>query len=182
MMYKNRRCSRANVRACVVAALVWTILIGCTSVDPDRQQQSTENKSSQKIATSDRDVRVENNQKVEIKGRDARISSRSSVTTTTDGTETRSESIEKNAKITQQDTPSNKIRDGRYWVGATDQGLEVQGDLYRYDTEAGEQPWQNISNLKYVKDGVVFDGQTYWCLSTLATNPPTGCSADGWSR
>jgi hypothetical protein len=78
--------------------------------------------------------------------------------------------------------PTFKITNGRYWLGGTDQGLEVAGDRYRYDTEGGEQPWQNISNLKYVKDGVIFDGKTYWCLSTLAPNPITSCGADGWSR
>lgn len=173
----------SNLRAYLITTLIGPILIGCNSIDSDeRQQRPIEHKSSQKVETSDRDVRVENSQKVEIKGRDARISSRSSVTTTTDGTETRSESIEKDTQISQQDRSSNKIVDGRYWVGATDQGLEVQGDRYRYDTEAGEQPWQNISSLKYVKDGVVFDGKTYWCLSKLAPAPPTGCSADGWSN
>jgi adenine-specific DNA methylase len=120
MMYRNREFSRSNVRVWIFAALVGTILIGCTN--------STENKSSQKVETSDRDVRVENNQKVEVRGRNARTSSRSSVSTTNDGTATRSESIEENTEITQKDPSSNQIQNGRDWVGATDQDLEVQGD------------------------------------------------------
>jgi hypothetical protein len=82
------------------------------------------------------------------------------------------------APITESKT---EISEGRYWLGGTDQGLEVQGDRYRYYTEGGEQAWQSISELKAIKPGVVFDGQSYWCLSTLA--PATGataCSENGW--
>lgn len=76
----------------------------------------------------------------------------------------------------------NQITEGRYWLGATDQGLEVKGKQYRYYSEAGEQQWQPISELKYIKNGVVFDGKTYWCLSTLAPqNGVTACSANGWA-
>ncbi|WP_146138263.1 hypothetical protein [Chamaesiphon polymorphus] len=162
--------------------LLSTILIGCTNVNTSSDRQSTESRSSTKIDTPIQDVRVENSQKVEIKGNNnVRLNSKTS-TTTSDGVVTRSESIEKNTEIAQTDTSSNKIVDGRYWVGATDQGLEVKGDRYRYDTEGGEQQWEDISDLKYVKNGVIFDGKTYWCLSTLAPSPITGCSANGWSR
>lgn len=76
----------------------------------------------------------------------------------------------------------NQITEGRYWLGATDQALEVKGKQYRYDSEAGVQQWQPISELKYIKNGVVFDGKTYWCLSTLAPqNGVTSCSAKGWT-
>jgi hypothetical protein len=98
--------------------------------------------------------------------------------------------LEENSDPTPTDSASTKIPDGRYWLGATDQGLEVSSDSrserlrqrYRYDTEGGEQPWQEVSKLKYVNNGVIFDGKNYWCLSTLAPNPVTGCSAAGWSR
>ena len=90
--------------------------------------------------------------------------------------------LEKNSDPTPTNSASTQIPDGRYWLGATDQGLEVAGDRYRYDTEGGEQPWQEVSKLKYVNNGVIFDGKNYWCLSTLAPNPVTGCSAAGWSR
>ncbi|MGB5961463.1 MAG: hypothetical protein WBG73_12435 [Coleofasciculaceae cyanobacterium] len=76
----------------------------------------------------------------------------------------------------------NQITEGRYWLGATDQALEVKGKQYRYDSEGGAQQWQPISQLKYIKNGVVFDGKTYWCLSTLAPqNGVAACSAKGWA-
>ncbi|WP_310427103.1 hypothetical protein [Chamaesiphon sp. VAR_48_metabat_135_sub] len=90
--------------------------------------------------------------------------------------------LEENSDPTPTEPASTKIPDGRYWLGATDQGLEVSGDRYRYDTEGGEQAWQEVSKLKYVNNGVIYDGKNYWCLSTLAPNPVTGCSAAGWSR
>jgi hypothetical protein len=90
--------------------------------------------------------------------------------------------VDKNPDSTPKNSQSTQIPDGRYWLGATDQGLEVSGDRYRYDTEGGEQPWQEVSKLKYVNNGVIFDGKNYWCLSTLAPNPVTRCSAAGWSR
>lgn len=164
-------------------SLLGTFLIGCTNVSTSNNQRSTESRSSTRTDTPSQYVRVENSQKVEIEGNNnVRLNSKTS-TTTSDGVVTRSESIEKNTEIEPTDTSSTKkIVDGRYWVGATDQGLEVDGDRYRYDTEGGEQPWQSISTLKSIKYGVIFDGKTYWCLSTLAPNPATGCSANGWSR
>jgi hypothetical protein len=172
MMQHNYRYYRSIAMLATIGSLA-TILIGCTNVSTSNNQRSTESRSSTKIDTPSQDVRVENSQKVEIKGNsNVRLNSKTS-TTTSDGVVT---------EIDRSDTSSNKIVDGRYWVGATDQALEVDGDRYRYDTEGGEQPWQSISTLKSIEYGVVFDGKTYWCLSTLAPSPATGCSANGWSR
>ncbi|MEG4324159.1 hypothetical protein Q5688_02315 [Microcoleus sp. herbarium5] len=92
--------------------------------------------------------------------------------------------IEKKTDSNQQKSSSNIIQEGRYWLGGTDQGLEVKGKLYRYYDESNiDRPWQPISELQYIKKGVVFDGKNYWCLSTLV--PQTGggsCSRDGWQR
>jgi hypothetical protein len=182
MMQNNREFYHSIARFGIVISLIGTSVTGCMNSDSANKQRSTESRSSTKIDTPSQDVRVENSQKVEVKGNNnVRLNSKTS-TTTSDGVVTRTESIEKNTEAAQTDTSSNKIVDGRYWVGATDQGLEVEGDRYRYDTEGGEQPWQSISTLKSIKYGVVFDGKTYWCLSTLAPNPATGCSANGWSR
>ena len=76
---------------------------------------------------------------------------------------------------------ANQIAERRYWLGGTDQALEVQGDRFRYETEGGTQPWRSLSELQAVKTGVVYDGETYWCLSTM--RPETGtttCSKEGW--
>jgi hypothetical protein len=73
------------------------------------------------------------------------------------------------------------IENGRYWIGHTDQGLEVQGKRYRYDTEEGTQPWKDIADLTYVRNGVVFDGRNHWCLSTLFPKGKiASCTAEGW--
>jgi hypothetical protein len=89
--------------------------------------------------------------------------------------------IEKKANAAPPSPATPKIAEGRYWVGATDQGLEVQGSQYRYDDEMGVKPWRSISELKSIKYGVVFDGNAYWCLSTLAPKTAAiACSAKGW--
>ncbi|MBN8560750.1 MAG: hypothetical protein J0L70_09525 [Leptolyngbya sp. UWPOB_LEPTO1] len=82
-----------------------------------------------------------------------------------------------------------EIVEGRYWIGGTDQALEVQGDAsgtgrparFRYETEGGVQEWRSLSSLQAIKPGVVYDGNDYWCLSTM--QPKTGiaiCSKEGW--
>lgn len=90
--------------------------------------------------------------------------------------------IEKKTNSNQQKSSSNIIQEGRYWLGGTDQGLEVKGKQYRYYDESNiDRPWQPLSVLQYIKKGVVFDGKKYWCLSTLA--PKRGgisCSKNGW--
>lgn len=84
-------------------------------------------------------------------------------------------------RITPKSSSSNKIADGFYALGGTGQGLEVKGEQYRYYDEEGQKEWQPISELKYVKEGVVFADKNYWCLSTLAPqNRPGVCTANGW--
>ncbi len=78
---------------------------------------------------------------------------------------------------------SNRISilEGRYWLGGTDEGLDVQGDRYRYYSEGGEREWQSTQQLQAIKEGVVFDGNLYWCLSTMEPKiGRAGCSAQGW--
>ncbi|BAY15675.1 hypothetical protein NIES21_14940 [Anabaenopsis circularis NIES-21] len=73
---------------------------------------------------------------------------------------------------------SNPIKDGFYILGGTDQGLEVRGKQYRYYDEEGNKEWNPISELNSIKEGLVFDGQNYWCI------PPRTeigvCSENGW--
>ncbi len=70
---------------------------------------------------------------------------------------------------------------GRYWVGGTDQALTVEADRYRYETAEGEESWRSTTELKNIKDGVIFDGQTHWCLSTMAPKTAAiACSESGW--
>ena len=80
-------------------------------------------------------------------------------------------------------SPNPKITEGVYWVGATGMGLRVKGGQYQFYDESGEGPWKPISELKYVRDGVVLAGKTYWCLSTLPkprNSRIVVCSANGW--
>jgi len=89
--------------------------------------------------------------------------------------------IEKKTQSNLQKSSSNIIQEGRYWLEGTDQGLEVKGKQYRYYDESNiDRPWKPLSELEYIRKGVVFDGKNYWCLSTLA--PKTGglsCSKNG---
>ncbi|MBW4520372.1 MAG: hypothetical protein KME16_11805 [Scytolyngbya sp. HA4215-MV1] len=89
--------------------------------------------------------------------------------------------VEKKTGTTQPDS-TNKIVDGFYSLGGTDQGLEVRGQRYRYYDELGNKPWRSISELQYITSGVVFDGKNYWCLSTLTPQiRHSACSANGWT-
>ncbi|WP_062288012.1 hypothetical protein [Nostoc piscinale] len=73
---------------------------------------------------------------------------------------------------------SAPIKPGFYVLGGTDQGLEVKGEQYRYYDEAGNQEWRPISELNYIQENLIFDGQNYWCI------PPRSeagvCTANGW--
>ena len=90
--------------------------------------------------------------------------------------------IEKKTDSDQQKSSSNAIQEGRYWLGGTGQGLEIKGQQYRYYDESDiDRPWKPIAELQYVKKGVVFDGENYWCLSTmLPKGQRTSCSKNGW--
>ncbi|TAE61941.1 MAG: hypothetical protein EAZ87_00530 [Nostocales cyanobacterium] len=90
--------------------------------------------------------------------------------------------VEKNSNIAKQRL-SKKISDGYYALGGTGQGLEVRGKKYRYYDEEGQKPWQSINYLQSPKNGVVFDGKDYWCLSTLVPqDKPAVCSPNGWHQ
>lgn len=83
------------------------------------------------------------------------------------------------SEITQrQGEPAAKIADGFYVIGGTGQGLEVLGDQYRYYSEGGEEAWQPVADLTLIEPGLIFDGETYWCLNT-ATEPGV-CTERGW--
>jgi hypothetical protein len=76
---------------------------------------------------------------------------------------------------------SAKILDGRYLVGHTGQGLDVDGDRYRYTDEEGEKPWRSITELKAIKEGVIYDGNSHWCLNTMKSRDQIGsCAETGW--
>jgi hypothetical protein len=78
-------------------------------------------------------------------------------------------------------SPSSDILSGRYLVGQTGQGLEVDGDRYRYTDEEGKKPWRSLTELTAVQEGVIYDGQSHWCLSTMKSRDQMGsCSKTGW--
>lgn len=70
------------------------------------------------------------------------------------------------------------IPNGLYVLGGTDQGLEVSGKQYRYYDELGYQPWRPVSELRLIKQGVIFDGENYWCIPSK--NQPGVCTPTGW--
>lgn len=76
---------------------------------------------------------------------------------------------------------NSTIPEGRYWIGHTGQALEVEGDRYRYEDEGGTKPWRSITELQAVKEGVIYDGSNYWCLSSMAPQGQiASCSEEGW--
>lgn len=88
---------------------------------------------------------------------------------------------------TEIETPT--IPEGRYWIGHTGQALEIEGDAsgagkpvrYRYETEGGTQPWRSVNELQAVQEGVIYDGNNYWCLSSMAPQGQiASCSEKGW--
>lgn len=73
------------------------------------------------------------------------------------------------------------ISEGRYWIGGTDESMEIKGDRYRYYNVGGEREWRSTRDLKAIKGGVVFDGKLYWCLSTMKSKGgQISCSENGW--
>ncbi|MBD2232748.1 hypothetical protein [Phormidium tenue] len=75
-------------------------------------------------------------------------------------------------------TTSPPILDGLYVLGGTDQGLEVFGDQYRYYDEMGEKEWNPLVELTYIQQGVIFDGENYWCLPR--PDEAGVCTENGW--
>lgn len=76
-------------------------------------------------------------------------------------------------------TPStSSIIEGFYVLGGTDQGLEVSGQQYRYYDEMGNQAWKPISALTSISEGVVYDGELYWCIPPKSE--PGVCTESGW--
>jgi hypothetical protein len=75
------------------------------------------------------------------------------------------------------------ILEGRYWIGGTDESMEIKGDRYRYYNVGGEREWRSTRDLKPIKEGVVFDGKLYWCLSTMKSKGgKIVCSENGWDQ
>ncbi len=77
---------------------------------------------------------------------------------------------------------STAIQPGTYWAGPFGMGLRIEGDRYQIYDEMGPTEWRSITELSAVTEGVVFDGQQFWCLSTLPNAQGSWCSADGWQR
>ncbi|OUC16300.1 MAG: hypothetical protein B0A82_01865 [Alkalinema sp. CACIAM 70d] len=86
-----------------------------------------------------------------------------------------------NSQGANAESRTTKISEGNYWLGHSDEGLEVQGDRYRYYSEGGEQPWRSIDELKAMQAGVVYDGRVYWCLASMKPKGSiASCSEKGW--
>lgn len=164
MTWKNWRSHHPVVTVNILALLALLITFGSTSFAASSVQQPIQGENSQNINTPSEDIQVnqgENISAINASNEDVLVS----------------------LDTTKQSSPSNNIVEGFYALGGTDQGLEVKGKQFRYYDELGVKDWQAISGLKYVRNGVVFDGKLYWCLSTLAPrNIPAACSAKGWNQ
>jgi hypothetical protein len=75
---------------------------------------------------------------------------------------------------------SRKIRDGRYAIGPTDMTIIVKGQRYQYYSEVGPSAWKPISDLTYIREGVLFADDSYWCLASMTGSRSSACTANGW--
>lgn len=86
-----------------------------------------------------------------------------------------------NAQATVLISATVPILNGKYWIGGTDESMEIKGDRYRYYNVGGEREWRSTRELTAIKEGVVFDGKLYWCLSTMKSKGgQISCSENGW--
>jgi hypothetical protein len=93
------------------------------------------------------------------------------------------QTISQASSLSHQAQASLPVLEGRYWIGGTDESLEIKGDRYRYYNVGGEREWRSIRELKPIKEGVVFDGKLYWCLSTMKSKGgKIVCSENGWDQ
>lgn len=95
-------------------------------------------------------------------------------------TASESPNAETSISSSQPTQEASQTIEGRYWLGGTDQGMEVKGNRYRYYSEGGEQEWRSMNELEVVKSGVIFDGKVHWCLSTAKPKNAATCSESGW--
>ncbi|MBD2576751.1 hypothetical protein H6G50_03545 [Oscillatoria sp. FACHB-1406] len=80
-----------------------------------------------------------------------------------------------------ESSSSRQIAEGLYWIGTTGLGLEVSRDRFRYYDEEGYKEWRDVRGLTSIKEGVIFDGENYWCWSQLVPQGRVGsCTAQGW--
>jgi hypothetical protein len=153
-----------SISASIITGLVGLTAMGCSTPVISNVQESPQAKTNSAIANAQKAIPAPTTPNVDVGN--------------SKGTEQPQVTLASSANKS-QDLP---LQSGRYWIGGTDQGLEIQGERYRYyDESETNKPWKPISDLKYIKDGVVFDGKLYWCLSTLPSkNGKTACSANGW--
>jgi hypothetical protein len=76
--------------------------------------------------------------------------------------------------------PAKKIAEGIYAPGGTDLSLEVKGRKFRVSDSDGTGKWRPISELTYIRKGVLRVDAAYWCLFTMSRNHGN-CTASGWS-
>lgn len=164
MTWKNWRYHHPIVTVNIFALLALLITLESTSFATSIAQQPTQGKNSSNINTPSEDIQVNQDENI------------SNINTS-------NKDVLARLDTTKQTSSSNNIAEGFYALGGTDQGLEVKGKQFRYYDELGVKDWQPISGLKYVGNGVVFDGKLYWCLSKLVPrNKPAACSAKGWNQ
>jgi hypothetical protein len=72
-----------------------------------------------------------------------------------------------------------QIAAGIYLLGGNDQTLEVEDERYRYVDSEITQEWRPLSELTYIQPGIVYDGNSYWCLNSTMSEPSV-CTETGW--
>lgn len=147
-----------------LASVLTFTLIGCGQSTPTSEAQPNDGTQTNTASSPTTSTKAEASPDKTVPDRSKAEASRSS-----------SEKPEKPS----QPSSAASIADGLYIMGGTDQGLEVRGDQYRYYDEGGEHEWRPTASLTAIGDGLIFDGENYWCI--IQPNPEPGvCTADGW--
>jgi hypothetical protein len=68
-----------------------------------------------------------------------------------------------------------------YSIGGTSYGIVVSDNVWRYVDEGGYyEELYPLSRLDSPRDGVLFDGRTYFCRSSESPGRAHHCTANGW--
>lgn len=76
--------------------------------------------------------------------------------------------------------PDASVEAGVYWIGPTGVGLRVEGDRYQIYDETGDGDWRRVTELQPIREGVLHDGQTFWCAASHMPETIATCTANGW--
>lgn len=82
-----------------------------------------------------------------------------------------------------QGSKNKTIISGYYTHQTHTEGLiEVKGNKYRFSGYEGDDPWRKITELKFIKPGVISIRKYYYCLLPKNVEFHAKCTSKGWVR